>query len=186
MYTNRSLDPKIIADRYHSVDPETGFLSTNGDYANAFTPERKKQFLALYKKNGLRFRKTCKDLGLGIDTINHHMSIDPAFKEAFASVSREYAEKLEAAQRQFAMEKKCFMDRAMQLRALFPEKYGIRNESANSGKPTIVIEGNVIIDAKKRVESIEAEVLDEVKRLRSSNESVGNLGDKVDKDEQKQ
>lgn len=162
---------------YHNVDPATGYLQAKGNYAEAFTPERKQQWLDVYKASGLRFLSTCKSLGISDHTINHHIEIDQEFKAKFKEVQAEYAEELEALQRDFAKDKKQFMDRAMQLRALLPGKYA-RDERRDDVAVTINISNEALIEAKRRSESmdkaIEAEIVRESRRLESA--SMGDNG----------
>ena len=144
---------------YHEVDQATGMVQTTGNYATAFTPDRKEQFLSVYVASGLRFKHTCKQLGISDHTVHHHVSIDPEFKKRLEDAQAEYAEDLEADQRNFARDKKNFMDRAMQLRYLFPKKYA-RDEKSTTNQPIqININGNLLIDAKSREEMIEARVV---------------------------
>lgn len=150
-------------ETYHATDPETGMIQTTGNYPTALTPERKQQFLDIYVANGLRFRTTCKQLGISHHTITHHLDIDKEFKKRFNDAQTEYAEELEARQRNYALEPKQFMDRAMQLRALLPEKYA-REQNLGSGQAIqINVSGNFVIEAKKRDEMIDAEIVKELK-----------------------
>ena len=167
-----------VAATYHEVDPASGFLQTTGNYAEAFTPERKENFLSVYKASGLRFLSTCKQLGLSNHTLNHHISIDPEFKAKFQKVQEEYAEELEAKQRAFALDQKNFMDRAMQLRALLPGKYA-RDERINA-QPTVQINinGNLMIDTKSRDESIETRIVKEL-GMESDNVPQGSIGNEA-------
>ena len=147
---------------FHSIDPNTGMTESTGNYAQAFTPERKAQFLKAYADSGLRFTSTCKVLGISYDTSNHHIEIDPEFKANFKQAQSDYAEELEARQRAFALEPKHFMDRAMQLRALLPGRYA-RDERREDTAVTINISNDALIEAKRRSESmdhaIEAEIV---------------------------
>jgi len=153
-----------VAATYHEVDPASGFLQTTGNYAEAFTPERKQHFINIFKSSGLRFRQTCDNLGISSHTINHHISIDPEFKRKYQEAIDDYAEELEAKQRAFALESKNFMDRAMQLRSLLPAKYA-RDERINASQTVqININGNLMIDAKSRDESIETRVVKEIEK----------------------
>lgn len=144
---------------YHSIDPQTGYLQTTGNYAEALTPERKDQWLKAYKASGLRFRSTCTSLGISHHTINHHIEIDPVFKQNYQEAQAEYAEELEARQRNYALEPKHFMDRAMQLRALLPGKYA-RDERRDDNQITINISADIINEAKRRSEALEAKIID--------------------------
>lgn len=157
------MDSQHIAETYHQVDPATGFIETTGNYATAFTPERKQQFLSVYVASGLRFKHTCKQLGLSDHTINHHITIDPEFKKAVEECHAEYAEELEARQRNFALEPKHFMDRAMQLRCLLPGKYARdENRSTNQNNITININAEALAREKERANAIEAEIIKEI------------------------
>lgn len=158
------MNSQSIAETYHQVDPSSGFLQTTGNYAEAFTPERKQQFLDVYIASGLRFLTTCKKLGLSDHTINHHIDIDPEFKRRFNEAQAEYAEELEAKQRNYALEPKQFMDRAMQLRALLPGKYAREQNYGSNQAITINLNGNLLIDAKRRAETLDAEIIKEVEQ----------------------
>ena len=146
----------------HTIDPETGFLESNGYAVMSFDAERKIQFLRLYQANGLRFRKTCKDLGLSHNTVLHHYKIDDEFKKALDELQADYAEDLESSSMQFAMLPKHFMDRCMQLRRLYPEKY---DSAKSSGSPQIIInlDGKFLDLMQKREQIIEAKIVESVR-----------------------
>jgi len=156
-----------VAETYHSWDANSGMIQTTGNYATAFTPERKQQFIDVYVASGLRFKHTCKKMGISDHTVHHHISIDPEFKKRIDEAQAEYAEELEARQRNFALEPKHFMDRAMQLRCLLPGKYA-RDENRNGqNQPiTINVNGDLLIDAKKRSEVLDAQIVQEAESRR--------------------
>lgn len=159
-------DAQTIVEAYHQVDPSSGFVETTGKYATAFTAERKQQFIDVYVASGLRFKHTCKKLGISDHTVHHHISIDPEFKNKIDEAQAEYAEELEARQRNFALEPKQFMDRAMQLRCLLPGKYAREQNYGSSSPITINVSGDFLIDAKKRSEMIDAEIVREAQVAR--------------------
>lgn len=165
------MNAQQIAETFHEVDPATGFLQTKGPYAVAFTAERKKQFLDVYRANGLMMRKTCNQLGLSGHTINHHLSIDPEFKKALVDAQAEYAEELEAKQRSYALDPKHFMDRAMQLRYLLPERYA-QDQKQQTSSVVINIQGDLVIDAKKRADLIDAEIVREAEVAKTQTASI--------------
>lgn len=143
-----------------AVDPSSGFLESTGNFANAFDSERKAQFLEVYKANGLRFKKTCKLLGISEHTINHHHAVDHVFRSAFDEVQREYAEDLQCTSMEIALTPKGFMDRIAQLRRLFPGKYAPA-ENTGQTKIELHIDGDVMI-SKKNLETMETTIVGEI------------------------
>lgn len=142
-----------------ALNHETGFMESNG-YAEAmaFDTERKLQFLKAYKANGLRFRTTCKSLGLSHHTVLKHYNLDEAFRQGYDEVEREYAEELEARQMAYALEPKHFMDRCMQLRRLYPDRYA-PEKSSGSTQITINVTPDALSPVLKRQEILEAEMV---------------------------
>lgn len=138
---------------YHNINPETGMIETTGNYACAFDSEKKKAFLELYKKNGLAFYRTCKELSVGHSTINHHYEIDPQFKLEFDQAEKEYADELLTVSRRNALEPKMVIERIFHLKSLFPGKYS-DGQKPQGNQITINVNGDLLIDAKKRIESM--------------------------------
>lgn len=138
-----------------AVNPATGFMESHGTSAFTFDTERKAQFLKVYRANGLRFRQTCKDIGLSHGTVHKHYQIDQAFREAMDECEREYAEHLEAVQRDIALTPRGFMDRCMQLRHLYPERYDRQNTSGGGSHITINITGDTLLGVMDRQKSLE-------------------------------
>lgn len=144
-----------------SADPATGFLeTTQGHYVTAFDADRKSQFIQVYKANGLRFKKTCKLLGISEHTINKHTESDKAFANALAEVRREYAEDLECTSMDIALTPKGFMDRIAQLRRFFPGRYA-PSENAGQTKIELHIDGDLVL-SKKHTETLEASIVGEI------------------------
>ena len=138
----------------HQINPATGFLENPG-YAFDFDSERKQAFIDEYRRSGLRFRQTCKNLGISPHTIHKHTRIDQAFKNALDEALADYAEHLESSQMEFALDKKNFMDRAMQLRRLYPEKYALEKTlktdftiTLNTGNAASLVDQTKTIDAE--------------------------------------
>jgi hypothetical protein len=165
---------------YHNVDPVNGYLETSGNYATPFDSERKKAFLEVYKQHELGIRKACRSMGLSVSTVNHHLQIDPKFKEDFDEAEREYIENLECVSRTNALNPKAVIERIFQLKCLLPSKYG-QFENKSEPKVTINISSDVINEAKRRCESMEraidAEIVRETDGLkRVSSASMGENG----------
>lgn len=146
-------------------DPETGFLESPVNYITAFDAERKTQFLEILKTNGLRIKAAAKTLGVAFQTIQKHFSEDPSFREAVKAVEQEVADDIQAKSINVALTDKGFMDRAMQLRRLRPNEY-LPEKQGQIGNVTITIQGDLVIDSKKRAEMIDAEIVQEVERAR--------------------
>lgn len=141
----------IAEDRYIHPQP---------NHALAFDDERKRQFLDLYRANGLKCKAACKSLGLSFHTIQHHYRIDPAFKSAFDDLQAEYAEELQAKSMQYAMEQKNFMDRCMQLRRLLPNEYA--PEKLNGPTHIVInIDGKLLERSKQHEQVIDAKIVEE-------------------------
>lgn len=151
-----------IAQTYHQVDPASGMIQSTGNYPTPFDPERKLQFLSLYKLNDLGLRKACRSMGLSEATVTHHLKIDPEFKRLFDECEREYIEDLECVSRQNALNPKSVIERIFQLKCLLPLKYGQENKPSNTQPVQININGNLMIDAKRREDFIEARVSREI------------------------
>lgn len=156
------MDNQMIAQTYHQIDTDSGLLQTTGNYPTPFDPERKKQFLSLYKLNDLGLRKACRSMGLSEATVTHHLKIDNEFKRLFDECEREYIEDLECVSRNNALNPKSVIERIFQLKCLLPLKYGQENKPTTNQPIQININGNLMIDAKSRDEMIEARVVREI------------------------
>lgn len=115
----------------HTIDPETGFIESNG-YISAFDAPRKKQFLEVFKQSGLGLYRTCNKLGLSYHTVNKHYQADPVFKEAYDQALQEYTDELEATSRENALNPRSVIERIFQLKCLKPEKYADQRQSGGS------------------------------------------------------
>lgn len=142
----------------HTVDPETGFIESNR-YLQAFDADKKKAFLKLFYDNGLKFWRTCAELGVKGDTVHKHASIDPAFKAALDQVKREYYDELEGISRINALNPRSVIERIFQLKAAFPERYG-DGKRDSSVKVELNIDGKTLEAIRKRNEVIDAEIVD--------------------------
>lgn len=142
---------------HHNINPDTGMVETSGNFMSPFDSDRKLQFLELYKQNGIRLRRACRSMGLSESTVSHHLKIDPVFKEQFDAVERDYIEDLEATSRDNALNPKQVIERIFQLKCLLPLKYG-QSEKTQQGNVTINVNGDLLIDAKKRIESMMRQV----------------------------
>lgn len=143
----------------HTQDNETGYLESNG-FSLAFDAQKKTEFLKLYKANGLRYWKTCEQLGVKGETVNKHLRIDPVFQHDMEKLEAEYVDNLEAMSRDIAMTPKGVIDRMCQLKALLPGKYG-GHENRNHGPQVIInLDGKFLEDMRKREQIIEAQIFD--------------------------
>jgi len=131
----------------HIVNPETGFLE-NPAFVNAFDSAKKKAFLELFYKNGLRIRRTCDELGISVDTVNRHYQKDPLFKSLYDDVNARYLDELEGVSRENALNPKSVIERIFQLKCLHPEKYGQENRPQSN---TIVF--NIDAETLKQVQA---------------------------------
>lgn len=145
---------------HHDINPETGMIETSGNFMSPFDSDRKLQFLELYKQNGIRLRRACRSMGLSEATVSHHLKIDPVFKEQFDAVERDYIEELEAVSRENALNPKATIERIFQLKCLVPLKYGQENgySQRSNGQIVINVNGDLLIDAKKRIESMARQI----------------------------
>lgn len=153
----------------HIVDPATGFLE-NPAYPNQFDATRKTVFLKVYFGNGLRLRRACEEIGISIETFNHAMRQDPAFKQAYDESMDQYMEDLEGVSRTNALNPRSVIERIFQLKCLIPEKYGQENRPQNT-HITLNIDGKAVEMLSNRSQIIDAQVI--------SNDSIsdGNLLD---------
>lgn len=150
-----------------SVDPGTGMVEALGGFPNVFDAERKAHFLELYKAEGIRLRRACRSMGLSEATVNHHLKIDPVFKEQFDAVEKDYLEELEATSRSNALNPKAVIERIFQLKCLLPGKYGQENGySQRDSKIVINIQGDMLIDAKRRAEIVDTFISKEAESAR--------------------
>ena len=159
------MEPVGAVDAYHSIDPITGFLATTGNYPAAFDGEKKKAFLEVYKAESLGIRKACRRLGISTATIGHHLQIDPEFKDAFDNAEREYIEDLECTSRINALNPKSVIERIFQLKCLLPSKYGQENKQQEV-KVNLTINGDLLIDAKRRSEIVDVSIARETDKAR--------------------
>ena len=141
----------------HQIDPETGFVHSPA-YARDFSPQRKLDFLKVYAEQGMRFNRSCELLGLSMHTVNHALRIDPRFKEEFLLVEKRYTENLEKVSMDTAMTPRGVIDRMCQLKRLAPEKYAFE-KNFEKQSVTINIDGNLILESKKKMEVLEAKIV---------------------------
>ena len=122
----------------HSIDPETGYLESNA-YATTFDAGRKRQFLELYRANGLGVYRTCKQMSLHHKTLNQAVKLDAVFKADMDQVERDYIDELESKSRNIALTSdKATLERIFQLRALRPEKYA-REQSHTASTHQVIL-----------------------------------------------
>lgn len=141
----------------HTIDPATGFIESNG-FLQAFDSDKKQAFLTLYRQNGLKFWRTCAELGVKGDTVHKHASIDPEFKLAIEHVKREFYDELEGISRENALNPRSVIERIFQLKAAFPDKYG-DNKRESAMQININFDGKALELVKKRSEIIDAETI---------------------------
>jgi len=141
----------------HTIDVETGFIESKG-YLKAFDASRKKQFLDIFRNNGLGLYRTCKMLDLAPSTVNKHYQIDPAFKAAFDEARIEYGDELEATSRQNALNPKSVIERIFQLKSFFPEKYSDQ-KNQSTAQVNISIDASLLQNISKRQTVLEAEIM---------------------------
>lgn len=141
------------------VDPETGYSTSTANFALAFTPQRKKAFLAAYYKNNLAFYRTCEEIGINYKTLNHAVKIDPVFAEHLELTEKRFTDELETISRSNAKNPRSVIERIFQLKALLPEKYA---DTKRESKQTIVIsiDSKLLEDTKAKINAIDAQVVD--------------------------
>jgi hypothetical protein len=113
-------------------------------------------------------------MGMSRHTFYHHMRIDPAFSADIKECSEEYADRLELVSRTHGLNpEKGFMDRCMQLRHLRPEKYAPPENRQPVSQVIIQVQGDILIDAKKHSEMLDAQIVHEVESARKLGVSDG-------------
>lgn len=132
----------------HTIDPETGFLESN-NYIQSFDADKKKTFLKLFKENGLKFWRTCAELGVKGDTVHKHASIDPAFNQAIKEAKRDFYDDLEGVSRINALNPHSVIERIFQLKAAFPDRYGDNKKDSNVNI-SINLDGKLLESATQR------------------------------------
>lgn len=115
--------PELPSVPNHTVNPITGFIESNG-FIDCFDSAKKLAFLKVFKQNGLKFYRSCDELGLKDETVKKHLRIDPVFKTEYERVRTEYFDELEGVSRVNALNPKSVIERIFQLKAAFPERYG--------------------------------------------------------------
>lgn len=143
----------------HIINPATGYLE-NPAYSYDFDTEKKKAFLGVFYNNGLRLYRTADELGISHHTINKHYDIDAKFREDYDEVVARYTDELEGVSRTNALNPRSVIERIFQLKCLKPEKYA---EQRNSGQTVVnlTLDLALINEAKKRAQTIDAEVVEE-------------------------
>jgi hypothetical protein len=159
------VEPSERTLAYHAIDPESGFMATTGGYSTAFDGDRKAQFLEVYKRECLGIRKACRAMGMSVSTVNHHLQIDPVFREAFDAAEREYIEDLECTSRVNALNPKSVIERIFQLKCLLPVKYGQENKQQEV-KVNFTFDGSFLENARKRSQVVDAQVVSDVGKER--------------------
>jgi hypothetical protein len=142
----------------HTVDEKTGMLNPSGNFPQTFDADRKSQFLTVYKNENIGIRKACRKMGMSVSTINHHLKIDPVFKDAFDECEREYLENLECVSRENALNPKSVIERIFQLKCLHPTKYGQENNS-KSTEIVVNIDMGKIAKARQLEAAIDAKIV---------------------------
>ena len=153
----------IPVDASHEIDKSSGFLQSSGPYLDAFDANSKHRFLEYYKANGLRLNSTCKAIKVKRDTVKKHMDIDPTFRAAVREIEDDWLEELESVSKVTALNPKSTIERIFQLKCHLPDRYG-QFEKATNQPITINLNGNLLVDAKRRAEMIDAEIVREVEQ----------------------
>lgn len=150
----------------HTIDPETGFLENNG-YGYPFDAARKTEFIETFVNHGLSLYNTCKALGISHHTIFNHLRKDATFKSALEEARAQYADELDGISKQNARNPRSVIERIFQLKSLFPERYA---DQRNTQPQTITIhiDSELISEARKRSEVLEAQVISEISALTST------------------
>jgi len=143
-----------------TINPSTGFIEANG-YSCPFDSDKKIAFLKLWKENSLGLYKTCRQLGMSVSTIHHHYKVDDEFRRQYDEVEKTYFDELEAVSRLNALEPKMVIERIFQLKNRFPERYG-DSQKQNSNQVVINIQGDLLIDSKRRIDSLRQHIDQEV------------------------
>lgn len=142
------------------INPETGFIE-NPAYIYAFDSNRKQQFIKCLVENGLGIYEACEALGLSHHTLFKHYHNDPKFKEALDEARNEYGARLDSLSKRNAMNPRSVIERIFQLKSIFPEKYADQRQS-NQLNITINVDENLIENARKREQILEAQQVTEV------------------------
>lgn len=150
----------------HTVDLATGFIESNA-YPQAFDAKKKLAFLELYKQNGLKMHRTCKDVGVKYETFAKHYRDDPVFHKAFEDAKTEYFDELEGVSRSNALNPRSVIERIFQLKSFFPEKYGDGKRDSGNIHISLSIDGKTMELSQKREEIIEAEIISQTEKIDS-------------------
>lgn len=153
-----------------SINPITNFVEANG-YPCPFDSEKKISFLKLWKSNSLGLYKTCRQLGMSVSTVHHHYKTDMEFKHQYDEVEKDYFDELEAVSRENALVPKMVIERIFQLKNRFPERYGDGQNRQHNDQVVIQVQGDLVINSKKRIESMTQQVDQEVIDASASFES---------------
>ena len=154
----------------HTIDPESGMLESKA-YAYAFDVKRKEQFLGRFYDNGLSIYDTCEELSISHHTINHHYKIDPVFRQRLDEIRERYTDKLEGVSRRNALLDKNYVERFFQLKALLPTKYADLKPTGEQ-QITININGDLLVDMKRRSELIDTKIIQEAELLRGESAKI--------------
>lgn len=146
----------------HEICKETGFVYSPG-VLSTFTPQAKLKFLELYKANGLAIWRTCRSLGMSVETVHRHLQTDPKFKELFDEARQEYIDNVESTSRFCALDPKNYVERFFQLKALLPETYG-EGKIARPMEITLNIDFGGLSKEHERTHSIDAEIVQELEQ----------------------
>lgn len=149
----------------HSIDSLTGFIQSQA-FPSAFDAETKTSFLQYYRSNGLRLNSTCKAIGVKRDTVKKHMEIDSVFRAAVEEIHADWLEELESVSMTTALNPKSTIERIFQLKCHLPDKYG-QEQKQSSQSVVINITGDLVLDAKRRNNALEAEIVSEIESERS-------------------
>lgn len=145
-----------------TVDPKTGFLQQT-NFNEAFTAERKIQFLEVIGTNPFAVHTVCHIVGIDHNTYYRHIERDPVFRECVKEQIHLMNEKVEGVLIRNALDDKKTLDRIFYLKHRMPKVYNPM--PVIESKQSFVFE---LIDARRAIDKqdvIETNIAEESHRI---------------------
>lgn len=143
-------------------DPVTGMLDS--PHFDGFGVQKKLALLKLLEENphfgGLS--SAANTLQVGLSTIFRHLQRDQIFRQRWEELKKWFAYKVEDVLAHQAMDPKKTLDRIAYLRAYMPDKYA--RQEVTPTTVNVQIDMSNLMEEKKRVQAIEAEIIPEDRR----------------------
>jgi hypothetical protein len=146
----------------HTIDEKTGFTQSLA-YADAFTAERKLEFLDRLKNMAFRPTSVCRVMGIGYDTYLKHVREDVSFRKSVESIKGAVIEAVEQKLQDRALTDEGVADRIFFLKAWKADRYNPIQKSQQ--EINVNVNMPAIEHAFERQKVIEAEIVKSIDQV---------------------